>query len=131
MELPVGEVAFVIATVEFESTFSRFFAIYKWARIFDLIEIPTFDSEAVLLVIMPFSIIHASTGVNKDAITIGFALLPITKIDITITVRHLSATIEKPKLGLPLVQGSIRKFQNTNAFPGQFSILSNFPLPFI
>lgn len=84
MELAIKEVSFIISTIEFKSALARFLTLMKLSRIFDLIIIPALHAVPVLLIVEPFSIIHASFGVDEDAYAVGFAVTPVAPVDVAV-----------------------------------------------
>lgn len=129
MKLSVKELALVESSFEFKAAISGFLTIYKVSSIFNFIEIPRFGTLSMLLVLDPVSLKHASIGIYKYTVPIGFTIFPFSLVYVSINVCHSSLTIIFFITSLALIYTSITKFKYTKSFPYIFSI--RFPLSFI
>ena len=94
MELAIYEITFIVAAFKFKLAFSRLLAFHKVAGKLDLIIIPGFCSEAMLLIVLPLTLIHGPVRVDKDAHTIRLSVGPLTLVDVSVCVRHPALAVE-------------------------------------
>lgn len=94
VELSVDEVSFVMGSLKLEPPFACLLALNKVARIDYLAMVPYLSTIAVLYVIYPITVVQRSVLVNKNPFTMSFAIDPVTMIDISIGMCHLSSAIE-------------------------------------
>ena len=94
MELTIYKIAFVVATFKFKFAFPGLLALHKVAGKLDLIVVPRFCSEAMLLIVLPLTFIHGPICVDKDAHTICLAIGPLTLVNVSVCVRHPALAVE-------------------------------------
>jgi len=58
MELTIDEIALVIASFELEPALTSLLALYKVAGKLDFVVVPGLSAEAMLLIILPLSLVH-------------------------------------------------------------------------
>jgi hypothetical protein len=94
MELPVQKVSFVDVTVKLKLAFACFLAFDEVSCVDDLVVLPAFSAFAMVLVILPLSVVHHAFFINVDTFSVGFAFLPVAPVDIPVLVCHLTFSME-------------------------------------
>jgi hypothetical protein len=130
MELAVDKVSLVIVLIKAESSFTSFLALYEFTFVNDFVEVPLLNTSSVVLIIEPFSFVHASLLIKEDSLTAGFTFLPFTLINITIWMSHSTLAMEQTLLGLSLVLGMIWINYGAKTLPARF-VLGYLPLTLI
>ena len=84
MKLAIFKVPFIDIATKFKFSFTCFFAIYKISFVLDSIIVPRLESFAMVQVIYPLTFVHRPVCSNKYSITVCFAFLPLSLIDISV-----------------------------------------------
>ena len=103
MELPIHEVAFVIASFEFEAALASFFAFYEFASKLYFVVIPRLSTITMLLVILPLAFIHGAVCVDEYDQAISFPVNPFSLVNISICMCHTAFAIELLVFGHSLI----------------------------
>ena len=89
----------------------------KVSSILDFVVIPRLCAESVLLVIEPLPLIHAAICVNKDTVSIGFAVLPLSLVNVPIGLGHSAFAIKLTIFSLAVERRSIWELYYSDALP--------------
>ena len=94
MKLSINKISIVKSSYKFKFTLSCFFAFLKLASKFNFIVTPRLNSFSMLLVIFPLPNIHWPISINENSMTISFSVLPISLVNISISVSHSSFSVK-------------------------------------
>ena len=103
VELAVEEVAFIKTALELKPSLARLLSKHEGADEADLAKVPRLGTLTVLLVVLPLTVIHAAAGVNKDTVSIGLAIFPLSLENVTVSMSHTALAIECAVLRLSIV----------------------------
>jgi len=132
VELVFHEVALVDITVELKPALACFVAFNEVAGVNNLAELPGLSSFAVLEVFFPVAIIHRTLVVDVDAVSVSFAVFPLTPVDATVWVCHLALAMKLPIHSHALVHGPICEVMSTQTLNRVLeSVLRRSPLTLI
>ena len=89
----------------------------KVPSILYFVVIPRLCAKSVLLVISPLPLIHAAISVNKDPVSIGFAVLPLSLINVPVGVGHSAFAIKLTIFSLAVERRSVWELYYSDALP--------------
>lgn len=70
----------------------------------------------MLKVVLPFSFVGRTLRVDKGAVAVGHAVLPLTLVGVAVGLRHATLASHFIVLELPLVFGAVSPREHTEAF---------------
>ena len=109
MEKSRNEITFIAIVIKFEHSFAGFLTVFKCSLISNAIEVPGFDAEAMIFIVLHLTFEGASFLINEHAEAIGLSILPVSLDDITIVVRQSALPIEVHILKLALEFAAVSK----------------------
>jgi hypothetical protein len=94
LKLSFYEVTLVIAAIEVESTLSCLLAIDEVTSIALGTHVPSLGTLTTLLVIEPLAFIERrALGIHENTVSVGFAVFPLTLIDVAVGMGHSTLTV--------------------------------------
>jgi hypothetical protein len=118
LELTVNEFALIVAAIgPFKAALALFLALVELANIASTATvIPCLLSYSMLRIIEPFtSVAHALRCVEESTTASRLIVAPLTDVNVTTCLNHLSTAMELPIAEHPFVFRSIRIEQDTKA----------------
>ena len=84
MELALDKVTLVRIVVILESTFASLLALLEIANVFDRVIVPCFAAFTVVNIVKPLSFVHGPISINEDALSVGFAVFPLSLVNVAV-----------------------------------------------
>ena len=84
MELAFDKVTLIRIVVILESTLASLLALLEITYVFDGVVVPCFAAFTMVNIVKPLSLVHRPIGVNEDALSVGFAVLPFSLVNVAI-----------------------------------------------
>jgi len=93
IELSIYKVPLVVGAFELKASLACLFSLSEITRVDDLALIPDLSTLTVLYVLDPVSIIEGAVLVNKHASAMSFSVQPVSVINVTVGMSHLTSPI--------------------------------------
>lgn len=116
MELSIGKLSFIEVVIELQLALAVFLSFDKGSRVDNSVLIHPLDTFSFIHVIFPLSLVHCAVAAYENTLSVGFTVLELALVNITIFMSHSSLAFEQAIFSLSFVYRFICELDCSKSF---------------